>query len=254
LIIFNLHYYSTLKQFHFKEHDQEGMSTLEILSEADRLNRWMYETILPYCSGRILEVGSGIGNISQYFLDNGHDLVMSDIRQEYTNRLEERFAGRSPEIHRIDISLPDFTERHQDLIGTFDTVFSLNVLEHIEDEQQALQNYGALLKPGGRLIILVPAYQVFYNGFDRILHHYRRYTRKSLKLALEKELNVIHTQYFNVAGILGWFVSGSILRNKELPGGQVMLYNRLVPLFRLADKLLMNSVGLSVIAVGKKTR
>lgn len=241
-----------MKEFRFKEHDEEGMGTLETLAEAEQLNRWMYETIKPYCKGKIIEVGSGIGNISRYFIENGEDLVMSDIRKDYTDRLKTRFESRDPRVYRLDISAPGFVQEHEKLVGAFDTVFSLNVLEHIEDEQQAIRNYVSLLRPGGHLILLVPAYQALYNKFDRMLYHYRRYTRDTLRSALEKETEVVHTQYFNAAGILGWYVSGTILQNKTLPGGQVRLYNRLVPLFRILDRLLMNKVGLSVIAVGKK--
>jgi hypothetical protein len=109
------------------------------------------------------------------------------------------------------------------------------------------------LKEGGNLVILVPAYMSLYNRFDEELGHYRRYTKKSLeKIFTANSLEIIHRQYFNFAGIPGWYVSGKIQKNRTIPGSQMAFYNRLVPVFRLFDKLILNSAGLSVIMVGRK--
>ena len=110
-----------------------------------------------------------------------------------------------------------------------------------------------MLKPGGKLIILVPAYQALYNQFDKELFHYRRYTTSSLSDVFKKAGIPIEKKfYFNAAGILGWYVSGKIQKNKTIPKGQMGLYNKLVPLFKIADQILMNSMGLSAVCVGKK--
>lgn len=110
-----------------------------------------------------------------------------------------------------------------------------------------------MLKPGGRLVVLVPAYPFLYNIFDRELGHFRRYRRGSLKRLFESGgFEVIHTQYFNAAGTAGWFISGTLMKKKMIPGGQLKLYNKLVPAFRIIDGLLGHRLGLSVIAVGEK--
>ena len=62
-----------MKEFQFKVEDKEGLNTLETISKADKFNRWMFDTISPYCKGRILEIGSGIGNISQFFINVNAD-------------------------------------------------------------------------------------------------------------------------------------------------------------------------------------
>ena len=117
----------------------------------------------------------------------------------------------------------------------------------------AIANCKKLLAPGGHLIILVPAFQLLYNGFDKELEHFRRYTRRSLRALFDaQQFEIIKSWYFNLAGILGWFVSGTILRKKTLPAGQLSFYNKLVPIFRIADRLTLNKIGLSVITVGKK--
>ncbi len=127
------------------------------------------------------------------------------------------------------------------------------MVEHIKDDRQALINIRKLLRKNGRCIILVPAYQCLYNGFDEELNHYRRYTSETLTSALrDAGFRLFKEQYFNAMGIPGWYFSGTIGKNKTIPKGQISLYNAMVPAFRLIDKLLFNKVGLSVIGVGIK--
>jgi SAM-dependent methyltransferase len=148
---------------------------------------------------------------------------------------------------------PGFAEEKAALLGRFGSVFALNVVEHIEDDVRALSNASQLLRPGGRLIILVPAYPWLYNRFDLELCHYRRYTRPGLeKLFRRVDLEVTASFSFNLAGLFGWFFSGTLLRKRMLSQGQLTLYNRLVPLWRLADQLTFHRFGLSVITVGHK--
>lgn len=241
-------------EFSFKEIDNEGIETLSVLAHADKLNLWFYETIQPFCTGKILEIGSGIGNISQFFIQNKNDIHLSDLRANYLESLTERFPNfQKTYFHSLDLVDVDFDTKHKDKFDSFDTIFALNVVEHIFDDQQAIKNCYKLLKKEGRLIILVPAYQSLYNRFDTELEHYRRYNQKALnRLFTSAQFKLVHNQYFNAMGILGWFVSGRLLKNKLLPKGQIQFYNTFVPLFKLIDKILFNKVGLSVVTVGKK--
>ena len=110
-----------------------------------------------------------------------------------------------------------------------------------------------LLKDGGILLILVPAYQHLYCRFDQELGHYRRYTKKSLgKVFKDNHFRIKHARYFNLMGILGWVFSGKILKKKTIPEGQMGIYNKLVPIFKIIDELFLRAVGLSVILVGEK--
>jgi SAM-dependent methyltransferase len=235
--------------------DEVGLSTLDNLSAADQLNDWMFESIQPYVKGRTLEIGSGIGNISGCFVRHDLPLYVSDYSDHYCRLLRQKFVNERliRDVFQIDLAAPGFENKYAPLMGKFDTVFALNVVEHIGNDGRAIANCKKLLAPGGHLIILVPAYQLLYNGFDKELEHFRRYTRTSLKnLFLAQQFKIIKSWYFNLAGILGWFVSGTILRKKTLPAGQLSFYNKLVPIFRIADRLVMNQLGLSVITVGKK--
>lgn len=236
--------------------DPIGSETLDVIARANRFNKWMFSTIQPFCQGNILEIGSGVGNISTYFIQKGSDIFLSDIREEYCNLLKRKFAHHLhvTGVEQIDLVHPDFDKVYAHLTEKFDTVFALNVLEHIEDHNQAILNARKLLKPSGKLIILVPAYPFLYCRFDKELGHYRRYTRKSLhKVISENHLKSEKIFHFNVAGIGAWFLFGKLSGRRQIEQNEMGLFNHLVPLFKLIDRVSFHKTGLSVIIVATKT-
>lgn len=236
--------------FEYKHIDHKGHEILDAISGAAAFNRWMYKAIRPYCSGRILEVGSGVGNISRNFIEEKAEIVLSDIRASYRDALHAQFPGN--EVVDLDIVDPEFARKHAALLGTFDSVFALNVVEHIRDDNTAVKNMVDLLKPGGLLTVLVPAHQALYNGIDHALEHYKRYNRKSISGLLQPHGELVRTFYFNAMGIPAWWISGAVFRQKTIPSGEMKLYNAFVPVFRAIDAITGNSVGLSVIGVIRK--
>jgi SAM-dependent methyltransferase len=235
-----------------EEIDKYGISTLEAISQAHAFNEWMYDTIAPFCSGKIIELGSGIGNISTFFIRDKKDIVLSDLRDNYRQYLMDKFHLPEPNVRSVDMVHDNFEKEYADLLGQFDTVFALNVVEHIEDHHLAMRNAAKLLKKNGNLIILVPAYQWLYNAFDRELGHYRRFTKKTLSLFIPNNVELVKMRYFNFAGIPGWFVSGSILKKKEISPNAMRLFNRALPIVKLTDLILFKKVGLSVWFVARK--
>jgi SAM-dependent methyltransferase len=235
--------------------DPIGSDTLETIGEAGVFNKWMYSAIATHLHGRVLEIGSGLGNISTYLLEDKQKVVLSDLRQEYCDYLSDHFGNcKSLEaVIRIDIAHKDFEKTYGSLAGSFDSLFALNVIEHIEDPLTAIRNCGTLLKKNGTMVILVPSYQWLYCRFDRELGHFRRYNRKSLKELTEK--NGFVTEYifsFNAAGIAGWLLFGKILNRRQIKEGQMKLYDKFVSLFRLLDKVLFHKTGLSQIIIARK--
>ncbi|NDC76833.1 MAG: class I SAM-dependent methyltransferase [Chitinophagia bacterium] len=239
----------------FIENDTAGGETLEAISNAHSFNRWMYETIRPFLASPVIEIGSGIGNISELLLHDDLTVQLTDIRTGYCKRLEERFSNASNlmAIEKMDLVDPDFESRHSADLETYRSAFALNVVEHIEDDRLALRNCHKLLQKGGRMIVLVPSYPSLYNRFDVALGHYRRYTLSSLSSVFKDAgFRIVHKQYFNLAGIPGWFLNGKILGKEIIPAGQMKLFDRFVPIFKLLDSVVMHSAGLSTIVVGEK--
>jgi SAM-dependent methyltransferase len=239
-----------------KNHEyKSGTDTLEVISDAGKFNQWMYDTIKPFCTGNILEIGSGIGNISQYFLNDNFEISLSDLNNDYFRILEQKFSGfgNLKGLFTLDFAEKELEQKYPHLIGKFDTVFALNVLEHVPDHEQSIRNCYKLLKAGGKLVILVPAFQSLYNKFDVGLEHQRRYTPKTLKKVMSIQgFEIVHTQFFNVMGILGWYVSGKLMGKNSIPGGQMKLYDQLVPLWKIVDWIFGRFLGLSVICVAQK--
>ena len=181
--------------------------------------------------------------------------MLTDLREEYCSSLQDKFGSNQNllGIDQLNLIHPEFEQYYKEHLEKYDTVFALNVIEHIKDDSLAINNCKKLLKKEGHLIILVPSYQKLYNRFDKELGHFRRYTIDSLShLFIENELEIIHKKYFNFIGFFGWYISGRLLKKNTIPSNQMKIYNQLVPVWKRVDQLIKNRVGLSTIVVGKK--
>lgn len=242
-----------IDEFNFPEIDKIGIENLDSISFAPSFNEYMYDTIKEFCKGDVLEIGSGTGNISKYFIRDNWSITLSDIRENYVSHLNQTVGKKNNiDILNLNIVEPEFDSLYSKYFNSFDTIFALNVVEHIKDHELSIMNCYKLLKDDGNLVILVPAYNCLYNSFDKALEHYRRYTRKSLEKIISPHLNIVKTKYFNVFGILGWFVSGSLLKREHIKRSQMELYDKLILVSKALDKIVMNKIGLSVISIGKK--
>jgi 2-polyprenyl-3-methyl-5-hydroxy-6-metoxy-1,4-benzoquinol methylase len=135
---------------------------------------------------------------------------------------------------------------------SFNTVFYLNVLEHLRDDKLAVKNSLHLLKPGGTLIILVPAYPILYSRMDKALQHTKRYTKRSLNKLLSENGTVIKQSfYFNAIGIIAWLY-GKLFRLDTVPKKEMNFFDKLVPASKFLDSLLIKKMGLSVISIAQK--
>jgi SAM-dependent methyltransferase len=227
--------------------DVVGATTLERMAAAPRYNRWMFERLRPWIGKRILEVGAGIGNLSAFFAERER-VVLTDTEPYYLERLSERFRGH-PQVRVAELRLPAI---EPSLVAEqFDTVVCSNVLEHIEDDRSSLRTMRSLLQPGGRLVLLVPALRALYGALDESLGHFRRYAPRELSGKLEQAgFRVPRIEYFNLAGVPGWWFAGRVLRRRVIPSDALRWYDALVPLFRL-ERLLPWRVGQSLIAIGE---
>jgi len=224
--------------------------TLHLLEKATAYHRWIFEEIQPFLKGNLLEVGCGTGNLTGWLLEQGR-VVATDLNQDYLELVQRRYTTHPNLITTLtwDVRRPFSAP----LPHTVDTLVCSNVLEHVEEDESVLNHFFDLLSGGGRLILLVPALKILYNSLDRELGHYRRYSRKELSEKLERNrFKVIHLDYFNLFGILGWFVNGTILKRRLLPERQMKFFNTLVPLFKAAEERIPGRVGQSLIAVGEK--
>jgi glycosyltransferase involved in cell wall biosynthesis len=214
--------------------DEHGSEILARLNRAPRFTKWMADTIRPYVGERILEIGAGIGNLTANLVPRTVYWA-SDINPQYLDRLEKLTLTRPyMKVQYTDASAGETYPSEQ-----FDTVICLNVVEHLEDDVKALRNICSSLDQDGRAIILVPNGPGLYGSLDRVLGHYRRYTRKQLQDACERAgFRVEKVLKFNRVGAPGWWWNGRVLKKTTFGFWQIKLLNTLLPLVRPIDRFL----------------
>ncbi len=227
-------------------------ATLNQLAELDRYNHWVYESVSIALGRRVLEVGSGTGNITRFLCADGREVMATDVVPSYRDELERLFGDRP----NVRVGKFDLTAKAPEafVADPFDTIVCLNVLEHIEDDLFALAQMRESLAPGGKLALLVPAHRLLYGEFDRAVGHFRRYERRELALKLEKTgFEVLEMRFFSFVAALPWLINGRLLKRDHIPAGQANLANLLVPLLKL-ERLIGPPCGLSLIAIAQKPR
>ncbi len=223
---------------------------LDAMSAAGRYSREIVRAFAPYLGGNVVEVGAGIGNISVLLLDRRPlrlDVIEPDARM--FARLSERLGDRANVF------------AHKGLLGAIgreriegaDSLVSVNVLEHVEDDAKELALMHSVLRPGGHLCLWVPALPALYSRFDRRLGHYRRYRRVELaKKLADAGFETLLLHYRDLVGMVAWFVSCRML-GQELTRGRVLLYDRLVvPVTTVTGRLIRPPLGKNLLAVARR--
>ena len=228
--------------------DEYGSAILVRLEAARKFNLWMGDVLRPSVGDRVLEIGAGIGNLSNQFIPR-ELYVVSDVNPHYLHYLRSYSHGK-PYLHvlKVDAGNPD---HFRDLRGQFDTVLMINVLEHVPDERVALENVRSALAPGGRAVILVPADPNLYGSLDNVLGHRERYTSDSLRKSLQNAGFEIERIFdFNRFAVPGWWLNGKLLRRTTFSRIQLKMLNSAIPVLRRIDQL-WPWRGLSLIAVAR---
>jgi glycosyltransferase involved in cell wall biosynthesis len=230
-------------------HDS-GFCNLTAVARAQKYNRWILQQVGPYLGKRVLEAGSGIGNLSSLLLQHER-LVLADYDVMFVHKLRQRYGTRGNiRVDQADLTNPSDFDRWQD--EQLDTVFCSNVLEHLEPDVEVLRSFHRTLTPGGHCIIVVPACPWLFSGMDEEVGHHRRYTRGDLAAKMTAAgFEVAHAKQFSKLGSIGWGVSGHVLRRRTLSPRQMIWYDRLLPVVKVLDYLLPVP-GMSLIMVGRK--
>ncbi len=202
---------------------------------------WQASLVLPHVGRRVVEVGCGIGNFTGRLLDREMVLAV-DTDEGCLEQLRRRYPG---------------VRTATAITGSgFDSCVCLNVLEHVEDDAGMLREMAAAMVPGGKIVLIVPAFQALYGPIDRHLGHFRRYTVASLRqLAASAGFDVRHTRYMNVPGFFGWWVNAKILKLEAQSEKQIGFFDRcIVPVISRMEALMYPPFGQSIFAVLEKPR
>ena len=225
------------------------------LESASNYHRWIYEWIERYVNGRILDIGGGTGN-HLAFLTRA-DLVSIDLSAEMVEELRARHRELPNWAFEVgDITDPALVKRLGRL--SFDTVLSCNVFEHILRDEVAFRHGAELLKPGGNLVLLLPAHGWLYGSMDRLAGHFRRYARDEAARKLAAAgLEAVALRYVNLVGAVGWFVNNRLVSHQELSSPsinrQIRVFDRmLIPVLKRVEGRRHMPFGQSLVCVGRK--
>ncbi len=221
------------------------------MAQLEPYNRWLVDRFSRALGRRILEIGAGFGNLTRHL--TGRELVVaSDLDPVAVEYLKGAFReDRSVRVESYRFPLD--AEARRDLVAErLDTIVCCNVLEHIEDDRATLADMRAVLQPGGRLVLLVPALARLYGTLDVHLRHFRRYEKAELEEKLAAAGFAIEDcRFVNRPGVVGWYVNGKILRRRVLPRAQLAAFKLMLPLLRREERN-PPSYGMSLLAIASR--
>ena len=225
---------------------------LEIIEEAHRYGEYVFELFRPFIGARVLEVGAGIGTMSKKLVRISEMVIGIEPNANCVARLQAalnddpRFTMLSCRLE--DCDLGDLRRKR------LDTVYCVNVLEHIEDDVAALKTFKDVIVPGGHVLIYVPAIQAAYGPLDAELGHHRRYSKRTLSAAFSAAgLELLRLRYANAIGLIGWMYNSHVTKARHHSVEQVKLFERFVAPWALPlERLIPPPLGSSLVAVGRK--
>jgi len=162
----------------------------------------------------LIDFGAGIGTFSKRLRTAGYYVKCIEPDPLQRQRLEEQGFDTLENITGIPDNSASF-------------VFSLNVFEHIQDDSIALREIYQKLKPGGTLLIYVPAFACLWTNLDEKVFHHRRYTKKTLRRLVEQEGLVIEdARYADCLGFIAVLIFRALNRSaSSLTASSITLYD-----------------------------
>jgi SAM-dependent methyltransferase len=216
--------------------------------EARNYRQYEYDMVAPHVGSSLLEIGSGLGHFSEQFLGKLDFLAVSDNDPYCVGELEKRYED-DKRVEVLSLALPAEVKIGQKV----DTVVMMNVLEHIAEDVQALEDLAAVVVPGGRIVIWVPGYMQLYGDFDRKVGHVTRYTPATLEKSVKAAGLVPEVlKPINFLGGIAWWAAvrrgGVGYPNPKL----VKIYDRtVIPLTRMIEKMVRPPFGQTVFCVAR---
>ena len=231
-----------------KKQDYFGRD-LEAMSFAKNYYKWIINEFKPYFGQSLAEVGAGTGNFSELLIEHIKHLVAFEPSENMYPLLKERFSKNL----RVETINSTFSSECSNFKGYFDTIIYVNVLEHIENDEQELTYVYKTLRHAGHALIFVPALSFLYSNFDKNIGHFRRYYMKGLLEIIQRiGFNIKKAKYFDLVGIIPWYIAFVLLK-RPLTGRKVSLYDKLaVPLVQKFESLIIPPLGKNLLIVIQK--
>ena len=226
---------------------------LEAMSFAVNYHRWILSIFAPYLGSRVVEVGAGTGSFSELLLERRlESLSLVEPSSAMYQQLCRR-VGESQNVKTYNDIFENVAERIRSGERP-DSIIYVNVLEHIADDVHELNVINKTLDAGGRIFIFVPALRWLHGSYDRAINHFRRYTRTELeKKCVASGFKVTESRYFDLLGVLPWWVKYKVLQSNNMEPGAVRFYDqRVVPIARTLESSVTPPIGKNVLLIGEK--
>jgi SAM-dependent methyltransferase len=231
------------------EQHYEGQD-LEALADLPHYQDWLLDRFRPHLEGRVVEIGAGIGNLARQYVSGTRETVLIEPAPNLHPRLKERFASAA-NVRVLCATLERAVREKTIEEGVYDSALLINVLEHIPDDVALLRSARPLLRPGGALLLFVPALPWLYGSLDRLVHHERRYTSRTLRAAVtDAGFRVESMRYFDMLGVLPWLVAGRVVRVDRFDERSAQIFDRfVVPVGRAIEARVVPRFGKNLSCV-----
>lgn len=228
-------------------------SELGPMALAHNYYRWIMREFRPHLGNVVCELGAGIGTFSLLLLEEDiHQLILVEPAHNLFAYLRERFTTEG----RVQV-VDGGVERHADRLheGQVDTIVSVNVLEHIDDDRRTLATIAKVLPSGGKLLLFVPALPRLFGSLDETFGHFRRYRKAELaEKATDAGFQVLDLKFMNALGAVSWFVAGHILKSRTISPLMVQCYDRwVIPIVKTIESRVTPPLGQSLILIAQLT-
>lgn len=232
--------------------DYQG-AELTLFAHAVNWKRYFSRQIRPYLGDSVIEVGAGLGGTTGLLHCGQSAWVCLEPDPAMAAVISTAIAEhRLPPGCRVETGIVDDLLAHGHA-GRYDSVVYIDVLEHIEGDRAELAAAWRLLKPGGHLMVLSPAFSWLYTPFDKAVGHFRRYHKSDLKKIAPPGAQPVFIRYLDSVGLLASLANRLLLRSGMPTQSQVLTWDRLmVPFSRMVDPLVGYAFGRSILAVWQK--
>jgi SAM-dependent methyltransferase len=223
-------------------------SELELFAAATNWKAYFSRMLAPFVGARVLEVGAGIGsNIPFLHAPAVRQWTSVEPDPDLARRITERIAlGELPAVCQVTVGTIESIEQ----ASRFDTVFYIDVLEHIADDAAELTCAAGHLARGGNLVVLAPAHQFLFSEFDAAIGHHRRYNAGSLRAVTPPRCRLRACFMLDSAGFFASLANRFLLAAAMPSTGQIAFWDRiLVPVSRVLDNLTAHKFGKTIVAV-----
>jgi SAM-dependent methyltransferase len=223
----------------------------QALQEAKNYRAALVKEFRDFLRGNVLEVGAGVGQFTETLL--GLPAIAKLVSIEPDPAFCERLQLSFPHLSVVQGTIANLEQR-----SNWNAILSVNVLEHINDDEGELKGYHDLLaNEKGVVCLFVPARREIYAPLDRDFGHFRRYTRRSLRNKLESAgFEVLTLRYFNFVGYFAWWLNFCVLKKRSFNRGAVVFFDRVCfpAMYALESRVLRPPIGQSVLAVARARR